>query len=140
MKSAGFTLIELMIVVAIIAILAVLALPAYQGYAIRARLSEGITLAGPAKIAVAEAMQTTGAFPNTNAEAGFPGAATRYVASVNVGQGGAITITYSDDKALQDARNKVITLTPTGFGPVTWSCASPAANLLPPELLPPSCR
>lgn len=137
----GFTLIELMIVVAIIAILAVLALPAYQGYAIRARLSEGITLAGPAKIAVVESVQTNGAFPNSNAEAGFfPGAATRYVASVNIGQSGAITITYSDDKALQDARNKVITLTPAGFGPVTWSCASPAANLLPPELLPGACR
>ena len=73
-KQQGFTLIELMIVVAIIGILAAIAIPAYQDYTIRAQVSEGLNLSGAAKAAVTEYFQDQGAFPADNATAGFEAA------------------------------------------------------------------
>ena len=69
-KQQGFTLIELMIVVAIIGILAAIAIPAYQDYTIRAQVSEGLNLSAGAKAAVAEYFMDSGNFPTTNTEAG----------------------------------------------------------------------
>ncbi len=73
-KQQGFTLIELMIVVAIIGILAAIAIPAYQDYTIRAQVSEGLSLAGGAKAAISEFTMDTGRFPSNNVTAGVSAA------------------------------------------------------------------
>ena len=93
----GFTLIELMIVVAIIAILAAIALPAYQDYVARSQVSEAMSLSSGAKTAVAEYYADRGAWPTSNTQAGLtPNSASingKYVASVGVGANGVITAT-----------------------------------------------
>ena len=97
----GFTLIELMIVVAIIGILAAIAIPAYQDYTIRSQVTEGMTLAGDLKASIAEYTAQVGEWPPTLTEVGLGSAGAtsksgRYVLSVNV-TNGTITITYGRD-------------------------------------------
>ena len=92
----GFTLIELMIVIAIIGILAVIALPAYQDYTGRAQVSEAITLMEGQKSAVVEFYADKGKWPKTNADAGIAAASDikgKYVAKVAVGDNGVLTAT-----------------------------------------------
>lgn len=139
----GFTLIELMIVVAIIGILAAVAIPAYQDYTVRSKVSEGLSLAGAAKLAVAETNASTGAFPGDNATAGLPAAADingNSVTSVGVGANGVITITYNNTLGGNPPANGMtIALTPTAaLGSVTWACAVGAANLN--KYVPANCR
>ena len=133
----GFTLIELMIVVAIIGILAAVALPAYQDYTKRARVSEGIGLASGAKTAVAEFFASKGHFPASNASAGLPTAASiagNAVTSVTVGTSGAITVVYND----KVANSTTLIMTPDGttsVGSVKWNCTggTVAAKFRPSE-------
>ena len=142
----GFTLIELMIVVAIIGILAAIAIPAYQDYTIRAQVSEGLNLAGSAKIAVTEHFQDRGTLPTTNAMAGLAAAADiegNYVSSVAVGAAGAITITYSNvapQTANQAINGLLLVLTPDTVNPgsITWDCKTGGTVL--PKHRPAACR
>ena len=145
-KQQGFTLIELMIVVAIIGILAAIAIPAYKDYTIRAQVSEGLSLASGAKAAVSEFYMDSGVFPVTNAEAGISAAAEilgRYATDVTVGALGIITVTYNQASTHADlaADTGVLVLTPAATATqasVTWDCDS--ASTLPDKWLPAACR
>jgi len=140
----GFTLIELMIVVAIIGILAAVAIPAYQDYTIRSRVSEGLNVAGAAKIAVAETYAANGAFPADNATAGLSTATDikgNNVVSVTVAPGGKIAILYNNKMGGNPPMNDaVVTLTPTDAGgSMTWQCAI-GADTTKYKYMPATCR
>jgi type IV pilus assembly protein PilA len=109
----GFTLIELMIVVAIIGILAAVALPAYQDYTIRARVSEAVLAASQCRTAVTEIYQSGAVGPGQdNWGCGELTTVTQYVAEISTSDAGAITVKTSSNAALQDAKDKTLTLVP----------------------------
>lgn len=135
MKQKGFTLIELMIVIAIVGILAAIAIPAYQDYIIRARVTEGLELASSAKLAVSEATITKNALPANQEATGYVSpAATANVASIVVGKNGVITITYNPI-----AGGGTIVMVPTlqTNGDVTWACTGGSQS---PKYRPSTCR
>jgi type IV pilus assembly protein PilA len=138
-KQQGFTLIELMIVVAIIGILAAIAIPAYQDYTIRAQVSEGLNLSGGAKAAVSEFTMDRGTFPVDNPGAGISAAADingKYVTLVTV-LNGLITVTYGNDAHTQITGDTLLLSPATNAGSVEWICRS--ATILD-KHLPAACR
>lgn len=125
-SSRGFTLIELMIVVAIIGILASVAIPAYQDYTVRAKVTEGLSLAAGMKSRIEETRIALGHFASSNTSYGLAAASSitgNDVVSLAVGNAGLVTITYANDSAIM---NQTIIMTPTlsGGGSLRWSCTS----------------
>lgn len=143
-KQQGFTLIELMIVVAIIGILAAIAIPAYQDYTIRAQVSEGLSLSAGAKTAVAEFYQDRGEWPANNATAGIAAANEifgKYVSQVEV-EGAVITVSYTrpDTNANIDDAELIMEAT-NNDGSIGWDCRNGnGGEALEAKWLPAACR
>ncbi len=136
--QTGFTLIELMIVVAIIGILAAVALPAYQDYTVRAKVSEVVLAASSGRTAVSEAVQVSGAFP-TAASLVLTSQSSKYVASVAYAQvnasSGTVTATAQGDSAITGS-NIVLTGTMGTNSQVIWVCNGTIAA----KYRPASCK
>jgi len=138
-KQSGFTLIELMIVVAIIGILAAIALPAYQDYIARSQMSEAMVLADGQKATVQEYYASEGTWPSDNAEAGMASAADitgDYVSTV-ANADGVITSTLKDSGVSSGIQGATLDLSPvTHDGAVEWVCHSDAED----KYVPKVCR
>lgn len=143
MKQAiqkGFTLIELMIVVAIIGILAAVALPAYQDYTARAQVSEGIVLSEGLKGVVSEYWTNEGTFPATLALAGADKATGKYVSEVSMTDG-VIEAMMKSTGVAKGIQGKTLQLSPlTAAGSIKWTCKSAGTAPIADKYLPTSCR
>ena len=139
-KQKGFTLIELMVVVAIIGVLSAIAIPQYQNYVARAQVAEGFSLVASGKMAVAEYYNENGTFPKDNAAARLGAANTiigKYVGSVTVDTG-KLTVAFNTTTAHDSLQGKNFVLTPKdNGGSISWSCGVGTVGT---DYLPNSCQ
>lgn len=119
-KWSGFTLLEIMVVIAIIGIMATFAIPAYQDYVVKARVMEGVELATPARLAVSEAFMSQHSFPGSAEQYTYESPTpTSNVAGIQIGANGAIVISYT-----KQAGDGTLILTPQvkADGQLVWQC------------------
>ena len=145
-RQQGFTLIELMIVIAIVGILAAIALPAYQDYTIRARMSEALAIAAEAKTSISEYYASNGNLPTTRASVGISGINPQsYAQSTAYGASGTVvnfTIQMKNDPRLGAMATQNVRLRGTldpNTGTISWICG-PVTGLELARYLPASCR
>jgi len=136
----AFTLVELMVIVAVVAIIAAIAIPQYQGYALRAKISEALAISGACKTAVTDYVMSNNTLPADLGASGCQGyGSTQYVGSIDV-VNGVITVTMATLAELGPASGRSLKLSPTmsaGNKISAWKCEP---DDLPPSLLPGPCR
>ena len=132
----GFTLIELMIVVAIIGILAAIAIPAYQDYIIRSKVTELATAADACKVSVSEYRQTMNAWPPDQSASGCSNQVTKYVTALVVGANGLITVS-ANSGAVGTSGDFILTPSVVGTGQIDWVCNTSSISS---KYLPANCR
>ena len=124
-RTAGFTLIELMIAVAILAILTGVAVPSYQNYVVRAKVAECMHLTAVPQLAISEFVMVSGRLPDSGSEAGYVSQSTRYCESLEISDGGVITATTQETGASTDP---ILRWTPetgengVGQRAISWRC------------------
>ena len=138
--ATGFTLVELMIVVAVVGILATNAIPSYQDYVVRGRVSEALAAMGACKTSIADYVANKGGLPTNLTASGCSDSPMQYVSGVDV-LNGVVTITLATRMDLASASGGTLTLTPgtptASLAITMWTCA---AATIPSKYLPGSCR
>ena len=138
-NQQAFTLVEIMIVIAIIGILSMIAIPAYNDFAVRTKVAEGLSLASGAKTSIMEYYLTQGHWPTNNGQAGLPDPDTihgKFVKQVNI-ENNHVVITFGSE-AGQDLNNKDLIMSANdNGGAIQWDCK---ANDIENKYLPPNCR